>query len=73
MNYDKMLAAHKEAKADATIAVIGVPMKEASRFGIMNTDESGRIVEFEENLSIRRATLHPWVSISSPGNSSARC
>ena len=48
MNYDKMLAAHKEAKADATIAVIGVPMKEASRFGIMNTDESGRIVEFEE-------------------------
>ena len=48
MNYGKMLAAHKEANADATIAVIEVPMKEASRFGIMNTDESGRIVEFEE-------------------------
>ena len=47
MNYDKMLAAHKESKADATIAVIGVPMKEASRFGIMNTDESGRIVTWK--------------------------
>ena len=57
MNYDKMLAAHKEAKADATIAVIGVPMKEASRFGIMNTDESGRIVEFEEKPEHPKSTL----------------
>ncbi len=48
MNYAKMLSYHKEHQADATIAVIEVPMKEASRFGIMNTDESGRIVEFEE-------------------------
>ena len=48
MNYARMLAFHKESKADATIAVIEVPMKEASRFGIMNTDETGRIVEFEE-------------------------
>lgn len=48
MNYAKMLAYHKECQADATIAVIEVPMKEASRFGIMNTDEEGRIVEFEE-------------------------
>ncbi len=39
MNYDKMLDYHKEMNADATIAVIEVPMKEASRFGIMNTDE----------------------------------
>ena len=37
MNYDKMLQAHKDNGADATIAVIEVPMKEASRFGIMNT------------------------------------
>lgn len=73
MNPDKMLAAHKEAKADATIAVIGVPMKEASRFGIMNTDGSGRIVKIRRETEHRRATLHPWVSISSPGNSSARC
>lgn len=48
MNYDKMLEYHKEHNADATIAVIEVPMKEASRFGIMNTDGDGRIVEFEE-------------------------
>ena len=48
MNYDKMLAFHKENNADATIAVIEVPMKEASRFGIMNTDGEGQIVEFEE-------------------------
>lgn len=48
MDYDKMLNFHKENGADATIAVIEVPMKEASRFGIMNTDEDGQIVEFEE-------------------------
>ena len=48
MDYDKMLSYHKEHNADATIAVIEVPMKEASRFGIMNTDEDGCIVEFEE-------------------------
>ena len=61
MYYDKMLAAHKEAKADATIAVIEVPMKEASRFGIMNTDESGRIVEFEEKPE------HPKSNLASMG------
>ena len=48
MNYAKMLAFHKEHKADATIAVIPVPLKEASRFGIMNTNEDGSIYEFEE-------------------------
>ena len=48
MNYAKMLSHHKSCNADATIAVIEVPMKEASRFGIMNTDENGTIVEFEE-------------------------
>ena len=61
MNYDKMLAAHKEANADATIAVIEVPMKEASRFGIMNTDESGRIVEFEDKPE------HPKSNLASMG------
>ena len=61
MNYDKMLVAHKEANADATIAVIEVPMKEASRFGIMNTDESGRIVEFEEKPE------HPKSNLASMG------
>ena len=58
MNYAKMLAYHKECKADATIAVIEVPMKEASRFGIMNTDtETNRIVEFEEKPAEPKSNL----------------
>ena len=61
MNYARMLAFHKESKADATIAVIEVPMKEASRFGIMNTDETGRIVEFEEKPE------HPKSNFASMG------
>ena len=62
MNYAKMLAYHKENNADATIAVIEVPMKEASRFGIMNTDEeTGRIVEFEEKPE------HPKSNLASMG------
>ena len=61
MNYARMLAFHKESKADATIAVIEVPMKEASRFGIMNTYETGRIVEFEEKPE------HPKSNLASMG------
>ena len=57
MNYAKMLAYHKEMNADATIAVIGVPFEEASRFGIMNTDETGRIVEFEEKPANPKSNL----------------
>ena len=58
MNYAKMLAYHKECKADATIAVIEVPMKEASRFGIMNTDgETDQIVEFEEKPAEPKSNL----------------
>ena len=57
MNYDAMLTYHKQQKADATIAVIPVPMKEASRFGIMNTDEEGRIVEFEEKPAKPKSNL----------------
>lgn len=48
MDYDKMLAAHKAAGADCTIACMKVPMKEASRFGILNTNPDGTIYEFEE-------------------------
>ena len=48
MDYDKMLAAHIEAGADCTIACMKVPMKEASRFGILNTNPDGTIYEFEE-------------------------
>ena len=61
MNYDKMLDYHKEMNADATIAVIEVPMKEASRFGIMNTEGNGRIVEFEEKPE------HPKSNLASMG------
>ena len=57
MNYAKMLAYHKEHKADATIAVIPVPMKEASRFGIMNTHEDGCIYEFEEKPAEPKSNL----------------
>ena len=48
MDYALMLRCHTEKEADATIAVLRVPMEEAHRFGIMNTDEANRIVEFEE-------------------------
>ncbi|MCR5262866.1 MAG: NTP transferase domain-containing protein, partial [Clostridiales bacterium] len=48
MDYSKMLAYHKAHNADATIAVIDVPLDQASRFGIMNTHEDGKIYEFEE-------------------------
>lgn len=57
MNYAKMLAAHKAHDADATIAVIEVPIKEASRFGIMNTDENERIIEFEEKPEKPKSNL----------------
>ncbi|MCL2617244.1 MAG: glucose-1-phosphate adenylyltransferase [Defluviitaleaceae bacterium] len=48
MDYSDMLASHKAKRADATIAVLEVPLVEASRFGIMNCHEDGRIYEFEE-------------------------
>ena len=57
MNYAKMLDYHIKSNADATIAVIEVPMKEARRFGIMNADEDGRIVEFEEKPEQPKSNL----------------
>ena len=57
MDYSKMLKAHKKANAEATIAVIEVPWNEASRFGIMNTDENMRIVEFEEKPAEPKSNL----------------
>ena len=57
MNYDRLLETHEKNKADATIAVIEVPMKEASRFGIMNTDEKLRIEEFEEKPENPKSNL----------------
>ena len=57
MDYSKMLAYHREHEADVTIAVLPVPMKEASRFGIMNTDERSRILEFEEKPAQPKSNL----------------
>ena len=48
MDYDKMIQYHEEHHADATIAVMEVPIQEAPRFGIMNTDCDMQILEFEE-------------------------
>ena len=48
MDYNAMLSYHVEKQADVTIAVLEVPWEETSRFGIMDTDESGRIIKFEE-------------------------
>ena len=56
MDYAKMLDAHKKSGADCTIAVLNVPLDQASRFGIMNTDETGRIVEFEEKPKHPKST-----------------
>ncbi len=61
MDYSEMLKAHKKHGADATIAVFQVPIEEASRFGIMNTDDEMRIVEFEEKPE------HPKSNMASMG------
>lgn len=57
MDYDKMLAAHKKTKADCTIACMEVPVKEASRFGILNTNPDGSIYEFEEKPAKPKSNL----------------
>lgn len=57
MDYEKMLEFHKAKNALLTIAVMPVPWEEASRFGIMNTDDTGRIVEFEEKPEEPKSNL----------------
>ena len=57
MDYDEMLNVHKEKGADLTVAVLNVSLKEASRFGIMNTDDKGYIYEFEEKPEKPKSTL----------------
>ncbi len=56
MNYAKMLTSHVRNNADCTIAVLEVPIEEASRFGIMNTDKNGRILEFQEKPKEPKST-----------------
>lgn len=57
MDYGKMLKNHQENDADVTIAVLEVSLKEASRFGIMNTDEEDRIYEFDEKPEVPKSNL----------------
>lgn len=57
MDYSKMLNYHKKTEADATIAVLDVSLEEASRFGIMITDDDDKIVDFEEKPKEPRSTL----------------
>ncbi len=57
MDYSWMLEAHKMNQAEATIGVIEVPWDEAPRFGIMNTDKTGRILEFEEKPAKPKSNL----------------
>ncbi len=56
MDYAKMIAFHKEKEADCTIAVYEVPLAEASRFGILNTNEDGSIYEFDEKPKVPKST-----------------
>ena len=57
MDYAKMLEEHKKKKSDCTIAVLEVELSEASRFGIMNTDENGNVYEFEEKPKNPKSNL----------------
>lgn len=57
MNYRWMLDQHLKKDADCTIAVIEVPIEEASRFGVMNTNENLRITEFEEKPARPKSNL----------------
>ncbi|MDO5518982.1 MAG: glucose-1-phosphate adenylyltransferase [bacterium] len=57
MDYEVMLEFHKANKADVTLATIPVPMEEASRFGVVITDENKRIQEFEEKPEKPRSNL----------------
>lgn len=57
MDYNAMLQYHKERDADCTISVIDVPLEEASRFGILNTEDDLRIYEFEEKPAKPKSTL----------------
>lgn len=70
MDYSEMLEFHIENNASLTVGVIPVDMKEASRFGIMNTDQSHRIIEFEEkpeepksNLASMGIYIFDWANL----------
>ncbi len=57
MSYRDMLSRHRASGADCTIAVLPVPREEASRFGILDADETGRITDFEEKPAAPKSNL----------------
>ena len=57
MDYSRMLSYHKSRGAAATIAVIPVPWEETHRFGVMKTDDNGRITEFQEKPKVAKSNL----------------
>ena len=57
MDYSALIQAHKDTGADCTIAAINVPLSEASRFGILNTNPDGSIYQFEEKPKVPKSTL----------------
>lgn len=69
MDYEAMLDFHKQKNADVTIAAIPVPMEEASRFGVVLTDEISRSQSLRKSRSIREAIWHLWVSTYLVGRS----
>ncbi len=69
MDYDKMLAAHKAAKADCTIACMQVPLKEASEYSIRK--RMGRFTSLKKNLQIPKAIWRQWEFTYSPRQNSS--
>lgn len=67
MDYEVMLDFHKANNADVTIAAMPVPMEEASRFGIVVTDQDSRIKGLKRSLRSQAVIWHRWESISSAG------
>jgi glucose-1-phosphate adenylyltransferase len=68
MNYHKMLSFHREKEADLTIATLKVPINEASRFGVMEKDEAGRVTGFEEKPEHPETLFKdPTLSLASMG------
>jgi len=59
-SYRNMVAYHRSQGADATVAVYAVPREEAHRFGVLDLDQNGRIIDFEEKPENPRS---PWVSM----------
>lgn len=57
MDYSKMIAFHEQSRADVTIAAVLVPKRQAFRFGVLSTDENGRVLEYIEKPAMPRSNL----------------